>query len=84
MLNSESEENQQIMQMVEQMQQQMQEMEAALEDKQADRTLKLVETQAKEEGLDKRKEADIRANMAMKAMDLLNPVPGEKPMAVAK
>lgn len=81
MVDDESEESQQIMQMIEQMNQEIQQLQAALEDKDADRQLKLIETEVKEEGLDKRKEADIRANVAMKAMDLLNPVVGEKPRA---
>ena len=83
MMNNESEENQQIMELIDHMGQQINQLQAELEDKQADRKLKLVETSIKEEGADRRKEAEIRSNVAMKAMDLLNPVVGETPPKAA-
>jgi hypothetical protein len=71
-------EKMQMQQAIEQMQAMIQQYEAALNDKGADRQVKLLESKMKEDGQNKRKDADIQASLALKTMDLLNPVPGEQ------
>ena len=66
-----------IMQMQE-MQQIIEQMQAALENKQADRQVKLLETDMKEQGANKRKIAELRTRLVEKKMDLQNPVVGER------
>jgi hypothetical protein len=59
----------------------VQQLQAALEDKNADRQVKLTETQMKEYGQNQRKAADLLTAAAMKEADLMNPVVGENPSA---
>jgi len=81
--------NQQMMMMVQQLQQAVVQLQQQLADKEADRRVKvisdernreakLLDTQIKQEGENKRKEAEIRAGIIQKMMDLQNPVVGEK------
>ncbi len=68
---------QQMMGMVQQLQQAVQELQGQLQDKEADRQAKLLETQMKEEGQDRRKSAELDTRITEKRMDLANPVAGE-------
>jgi hypothetical protein len=70
--------NQQLMFQIEQMGQAIQQLQAQLEDKQADRQVKLVETGMKEDGQDRRKAAELKTRIQEKIIDLRNPVVGEK------
>jgi len=78
-----------MMMMVQQLQQAVVQLQQQLADKEADRRVKvisdernreakLLDTQIKQEGENKRKEAEIRAGIIQKMMDLQNPVVGEK------
>ena len=62
--------------------QKIQKLEQALMDKQGDRQLKLIETQMKEEGQNKRKENELKTRLMEKSIDLRNPVSGEKRAAL--
>ena len=77
-----NQQNQLMMTQMQQMQEAIQQLQAALNDKQADRNLKLIETQMKEEGQNRRKGAEIEADLQIEAMKaetaLKNPVAGEK------
>ena len=63
--------------MMQEMQQAIQQLQQALMDKSQERQLKLVTAEMKEDGLDRRKVADVDSNILMKQMDLENPVVGE-------
>jgi len=64
---------------IQQLQMVIQNLQAQLESKQMDNETKLIATKMQEQGQDRRKAADINANLQMKVMDLMNPVVGEKP-----
>jgi hypothetical protein len=53
-------------------------MQQALQDKDADRQLKLITQQEAEKGQDRRKAAELEVRLAEKKADLANPVSGEK------
>ena len=71
-------EKMQMGQIIQQLQAALQSLEEELKNKQADRQVKLMETNIKERGADKRKAAELASAITMKKMDLLNPVVGEK------
>lgn len=71
-------EKMQMGQVIQQMQAALQNLEEQLKNKQADRQVKLMETNIKERGQDRRKAAEIASAVTMKKMDLQNPVVGEK------
>ena len=68
----------QLVAQLQQMQQAMAQLQQQVEDKEADRRVKLLETEMKEEGEDRRMAAELEARMAEKMVDLANPVAGEK------
>jgi len=70
-------EKMQMGQIIQQLQAMLQQMQQELKSKQADQAVKLKTTEMKEYGQDRRKAADIAADIKMKHMDLLNPVVGE-------
>jgi hypothetical protein len=65
-------------QLIQQLQQAVQELQGQVQDKQGDREAKLIDTQIKQEGEDRRAKAQMETQILMKHMDLLNPVAGEK------
>lgn len=67
----------QLQQQIQQAAQQIAQLQAALNEKQSDRQLKVVDTQMKEQGQDRRKGAELETRLMEKRMDLLNPVSGE-------
>jgi len=78
MFQTQAQQNEQLMMMVQQLQAAVQQLQTELQSKDADRQLKLIETKMKEEGQDRRKQAELQTRLTEKAMDLENPVPGEK------
>jgi len=62
---------------IQQLQLAIQRLQEQLDSKMVDNETKLIAAKMKEQGEDRRKLADIRAKLEMKAMDLLNPVVGE-------
>ena len=68
----------QMAQLIQQLQQAVQELQGQVQDKQGDREAKLIDTQIKQEGEDRRAKAQMETQILMKHMDLLNPVAGEK------
>ena len=76
-LDNEDPEKMQMAQVIQQLQDMMQELQQQLDKKVIDRQTKLDVTSIKEQGQDRRKAADIAAEMKMKTMDLMNPVVGE-------
>ena len=70
-------EKMQMGQVIQQMQAALQSLEEQLKSKQADNQVKLMTTNIKERGQDRRKAAEIASNVTMKKMDLQNPVVGE-------
>lgn len=77
-------EKMQMQAMIQQLTAAVQELQAAVKDKEADRQAKLMDTQMREEGQDRRTKAQMETQVVMKQMDLLNPVVGEKPAAKKK
>ena len=71
-------ENQQLMGVILQMQGAIQQMQQQLQDKERDREVKLIETDMKEDGANRRKAAELETRITEKTMDLMNPVPGEQ------
>lgn len=67
-----------MMQAIQQMQGAIQQLQGQVQDKSQDRQVKLIETQMREEGQDRRTQAQLQADMAMKYLDLLNPAAGEQ------
>jgi hypothetical protein len=94
---SNEKENNQMMQMMEQMQQAIQQLQQQLKDKEADGQLKLIEAKMREDGQDRRKQAELTAQVQNKVMDIdsdqkkmvfdaavkmANPVAGESKRAI--
>lgn len=71
-------EKMQMVEMMQQMQIAIEELQGALQEKQSDQDMKLQLGVMKEDGQDRRTEAQLRAGIVMKEMDLLNPVVGEQ------
>jgi len=72
-------EKMQMGQIIQQLQTVIQNLEQQVKDKQMDNQTKLMIGDMKERGADRRKVADVKARLAEKEMDLLNPVAGETP-----
>lgn len=68
----------QMAQALQQAQQIMQDLQRQVQDKGADRQVKLLDTQMRESGQDRRTAAELQTRLVEKKMDLMNPVAGEK------
>lgn len=71
-------EKMQMQQIITQLQALIQDLQKKVEGKEVESRTKLITAGMKERGEDRRKAADIAAQMEMKRIDLLNPVAGEK------
>jgi len=74
-------EKMQMAQIIEEGKQMLAQLQAQVKEKQTEQEVKLMLGQMKEEGQDRRKAAEIGADITMKRLDLLNPVAGEKAWA---
>jgi len=70
-------EKMQMAEMIQQMQLAIEELQNQLQEKQSEQQLKADVEQMKEEGQDRRMNAKLETDLAMKQLDLLNPVSGE-------
>jgi hypothetical protein len=74
----------QLAQLVQQLQAINAQLQQVIETKEQEARTKLAMEQMKEAGQDRRKAAELRTNIALKELDLLNPVAGENPPAAAR
>jgi hypothetical protein len=73
-----------LMTAIQQLQQMMQQMQQQIDDENADRQVKLMMVENKEQGLDRRQGQELKTRIMEKLLDLKNPVSGEKTPAQAK
>ena len=76
-MNEQDPEKMQMSEMMQQMQQMIQELQGQLQEKQSEQDTKLTLGEMKEEGQDRRTAAKLDTDVALKQLDLLNPVVGE-------
>jgi hypothetical protein len=72
-------EKEQMQMIIEQLQQALEDLQGKLQSKEAEQQVKLMITQIKEQGQDRRKSLDVKAKVGVEKLKLLNPVAGERP-----